>query len=53
MHVYKNKEFSVFLDFIREIKCKVMIIETKRIDLKSIFKQIKFYTRNLKIIANS
>lgn len=47
-HVYKNKEFSVFLNFIRKIKCRVMIIETKKIDLKRIFKTNKILYQKFK-----
>lgn len=40
-HVYKNKEFEEFLNYIKKTKCKIMLIETKKINLMQIFKTKK------------
>lgn len=47
-HVYKNKEFSIFLDYIKNLKCRIMIIETNKIDLKRIFKTNKILFQSFK-----
>tara|TARA_B110000037_G_C17092152_1_gene494458 strand:+ start:193 stop:954 length:762 start_codon:yes stop_codon:yes gene_type:complete len=47
-HVYKNKDFYVFLDHVKNMKCKIMIIEQKKIDLKNIFKTDKILYQNFK-----
>ncbi len=47
-HVYKNKDFNNFLDFIKKMKCKVMLIEQRKIDLKNIFKTDKILYQKVK-----
>lgn len=47
-HVYKNKDFDIFLNYIKSMNCKIMIIEQKKINLKSIFKTDKILYQNFK-----
>ena len=47
-HVYKNKDFSIFLNYIKTMNCKIMIIEQKKINLKTIFKTDKILYQNFK-----
>jgi len=47
-HVYNNQEFGIFLDFIKKIRCTAMIIESKKIDLRTIFKTNKVLYHKIK-----
>jgi hypothetical protein len=40
-HVCMHKNFNIFLNYVKNIRCKILIIEPKKINLKSIFKTDK------------
>jgi|TARA_B110000483_G_C18115099_1_gene511315 hypothetical protein len=47
-HVCMHKDFDIFLDYVKNIKCKIMIIEPKKIDLKAVFKTDKILYQSFK-----